>query len=197
MGELTTEVSGQPRPVTGEEAGDTNQYIAMHMACVGGDGIDAIVSQFPDSVIIVPPITVNTSPYALGNSIGGKITLTNVARNVGKGGVLQSITVIDRSGTQQPALQIILFDSDPTSATITDKSAFVFSTDITKVIAQIPILASDYTLIGNNFIVNKNLESIVLQTNGSANLYMAIIAQGATDFVASTDLIVKFGILRD
>ena len=65
--------------------------------------------------------------------VGKKITLTDAMRVTGGSGVLQSITVIDVSATK-PALELLIFNADPTAATLTDQAAVALSTDISKVI---------------------------------------------------------------
>jgi len=146
--------------------------------------------------IVTPTITVDTAAYAAGDSIGGKITLTDAMRVSGGTGVLSGITLIDRAN-QKPALEIFLFESDPSAGTITDQSAFVFSTDDTKVIAKVVVATTDWTTINSKAVADLANLNRVVAASGSKNLYAAIVATGTPDFVASTDFKARFKFLQD
>lgn len=153
------------------------------------------------SVQIAPTVTVDTSAYAAGDCIGGKLTLTNAMRVSGGTGILQSLFVLDVSG-QKPALEILIFNADPTASTLTDQSGIsIHANDKPKIIRRLSIATSDYITVGpaGNYIYIADLSpgSRMLQAVGSANLYAVIVAVAAPDFVASTDLTVRFGIMRD
>ncbi len=154
-----------------------------------------IVQATSSSKLISPTITVDTSAYTIGDCIGGKLTLTDAVRVSGGSGVLQTITIVDSSNIK-PALEIIIFNSNPTAATLTDGSAIAFSTDVSKVIQRIPVYASDYTTVGGVAIATIT-PGMIVQAVGSANLYAALNAVAAHDFLATGDLQVKFGFLQD
>jgi hypothetical protein len=156
----------------------------LHLGEIGGS-----------SKIVTPTITVSTDAYEAGDCVGGKITLTDAMRVSGGSGVLQSITVIDVSATK-PALELLIFNADPTAATLTDQAAVALSTDISKVIHRIPIYTSDYTTVASVSIADITVNKVV-EAVGSDNLYAVIVATGAHDFVAATDLKMSFGFLQD
>lgn len=140
--------------------------------------------------------TTNASAYEAGDCIGGKITITDAVRTSGGTGILQSIHVIDTSN-QKAAFDVLIFDSDPSAATITDDTAFVYSTDITKQIARIPVAAGDYTTINNIATVNLSGLGRVLKASGSANLYAALVLSGTPTYASTTAVTIAFGILQD
>ena len=147
---------------------------------------------------ISPTVTVDTAAYSAGDVIGGKLTLTNAMRVSGGTGLLQSLLLIDASGTQKPALEILIFNSDPTASTLTDQATIsVHADDVSKVIRKIDISASDWTLIGSKYYADLSPGSRVLKASGSRNLYAAIVAVGTPTFAAATNLSIRFGILRD
>jgi len=156
----------------------------LHLGEVGGS-----------SKIVSPSITVDTDAYTPGDCVGGKITLTDAMRVSGGSGVLQSLTVIDASNTK-PYLEVLIFNDDPTAATLTDQAAIALSTDVSKVIHRIPIYTSDYTTVAGVAMADINISKVV-EAVGSKNLYLAIAATGAHDFVAATDLKMSFGFLQD
>lgn len=159
-----------------------------HIGEVGGSSIE-----------IAPTVTVDTSAYAAGDCIGGKLTLTDAMRVNGGTGILQSLFLLDRSGTQKPALEILVFNSDPSSSTLTDQAAVsIHANDVSKIIRRIPIAAGDWGLVAGIYMADLSPGSRMLQAAaGSKNLYATIVATGAHDFVASTDLSIRFGLMRD
>lgn len=137
---------------------------------------------------ITPTITVSTSAYASGDCIGGKLQLLNASR--ANGGVSNFVKVMIRDASNSaPQFNILVFDSDPTVATLTDNEPVVLSTDLSKVIAQIPIVTADYTTISTDDIAHKVLEDIIIKSAAnSKTIYIALVATAAVTFSATTDL---------
>lgn len=146
--------------------------------------------------VVTPTITVSTSPaYTAGDSIGGKITLTNAVRISGGITLLQSVMILDRAN-QRATGTILLFDADPTVATITDNAAFVFSTDDLKVIATVPVNASDYVAINSKAVATlRNIGAEVRAMSGR-NLFAAFVVTSTPTFAAATDLQMEFGFIH-
>lgn len=138
-------------------------------------------------------LTVSTSPaYTAGDSIGGKITIANAVRVSGGVSVLASLEILDRAN-QKPAGTIYIFNADPSAATLTDNSAFVFSTDDLKVIAQIPVSTSDYVTTNSKATANlSGLARIVGPASGTT-LYAAFVTTSTPTFAATTDVQLGFG----
>ena len=139
---------------------------------------------------------VSTSIYAAGDAVGGKRTLTNALRTSGGTGILESITILDRAN-QKAAMELFIFDSDPSAATITDNSAFVFSTDDLKVLAHITIADTDYVTINSKAMATLKGIGITLKGSGTANLYAALVTTGTPTYAATTDVQLIYGILQD
>jgi hypothetical protein len=157
-----------------------------HLGAVGGD-----------SLSITPILAVTTAVYAAGNSLGGKLTLTNAMRLSGGSGIWQSCLIIDKDN-QKPALDILLFDSDPTSGTYTDKMAIAsLSTDAAKLIRRLSVAASDYVTVNNVAIADLSAIGKVVKASGSANLFAVINNLSTPTFTSTTSFIVRFGFLRD
>ncbi len=149
----------------------------------------------PADVITVTP-TVSASPdYSIGDAVGGKQTLTSAARVSGGKVVLQSLTLIDKAN-QKKALTVLFFDSDPTAATITDNSAFVFSTAISKYIGRVDIAATDYVTVDSIALVSLGAIGKAMKASGSANLFVAVVAVEALNLATTSDLIFGYGFLQ-
>lgn len=140
---------------------------------------------------------VSTSAYTAGDAVGGKRTITGALRTSNGSGILESITILDRAN-QKAAMELFIFDSDPTAATITDNAAFVFSTDDLKVLAHVTIAATDYITINSKAIATiKGLGIALRGANSNTSLYAALVTTGTPTYVATTDLQLIYGILQD
>lgn len=154
-----------------------------------------IVSASDDT--ITTALTVSTSPaYTAKDAIGGKITIAGAIRAAGATSILQSLMLLDRSG-QKPTGYILLFNADPTAATITDNAAFVSSTDDAKIIAQVQVAAADWATPGTtkSFASIRNIGALVEAASGTT-LYAAFVCDNTPTFVATTDLQIIWGFLR-
>lgn len=148
------------------------------------------------TTVIKSTAAVTAAAYSAGNAVGAKRTLTSAVRSSGGSGILQSVAILDRAN-QKAAMTVFIFDSDPAAATITDKAAFVFSTDDLKVIAQVNIGAGDYvTTNGKAYAILSGL-NIPLLAVGGTSLYAAVVTTGTPTYAAITDVQVEFGILQD
>jgi len=147
----------------------------------------------PTAVVSVTP-TISASPdYSAGDAIGGKQTLTAAVLVSGGVCVLDSLIVVDKAN-QSPQFDVLIFDADPSASTITDNSAFVFSTDISKLIARIPVVTADWQSIDSTALASKGNLGITLQASGSTSLFAAIVARGAYNANSTGDLILKYGL---
>ena len=152
--------------------------------------------------IVTPVITVSTSAYAAGDCIGGLIALTDAMRIYGGNfapatGVLSGLTFLDRSN-QKPGLEILIFEEFPMGATTTDNAAFVFgSTADAKLCGKIVVATDDWTTLDGKATAELSNLNIVVKAVGSSSLYAVIVATGAPDFVATTDLQVRFKFFQD
>lgn len=151
------------------------------------------------TVVSVTP-TVSASPdYSINDAVGGKQTLANAVRVSGGTAVLQSIQITDAANVK-PQMEILFFDSDPSSATITDNSGFTFSTDIAKLIGRVSVVTSDYVGgIGSTPYAIAHLSNLgrLLKANGSTSLYVAVVAQAGINLAGTSDLRFDYGFLED
>jgi hypothetical protein len=151
------------------------------------------------SKVIVSQLTVDTAAYAIGDCMGGKITLSNVIRKANGRATLTDLVVIDESNVK-PVFNIVIFGANPTAATLTDNAAVALSTDTKKIIAVVPVYSSDYLTVAGTSVATIQLGNIILQPdvlNTTTTLYAAVVATAANDMVATDDLILKFGLIQD
>lgn len=158
-----------------------------HLGSVGGS-----------TVRIEPTVAVSTTPaYTAGDCVGGKLTLTGALRAAGAGAALQSLLIRDTSN-QKAALELLIFNADPTASTLTDNAAAVIhASDVAKVIRRISIAAADYVTIDSKAWADLSPGGRVLAAPAGVDLYAAFVAVGTPTYALTTALGVVLGILQD
>ena len=132
--------------------------------------------------------------YSSGDSVGGKVTLAGGGLLQGQMGLLNSLLLTDVSN-QKAVLEILLFDSDPTAGTYTDNAALALSTDLTKIVARIPVAAADYVTIDSKAVAHlSNLQRFVMPASGQTSLFMAVLTTGTPTYTSVAALQFRFGI---
>ena len=153
---------------------------------VSTDGL--FIKQVPGS-----DIGVNTTAYADGDLVGEKITLTDIVPQR-KGGILQSVLLHDLDA-QDAALILIIWTLNPQNTTFTNNSVLdVADADLPNVIAKVKIAATDYDDLSDNSIGQVDNLSIPLK---GANLYAALVSDGATPTYSTNGLSMNLSLLVD
>jgi hypothetical protein len=141
-------------------------------------------------------VGVNANQYAPGDLLGNKLTLINALRIAGGSGLLQSITVQDLSN-QKGALDVVIFDSDPSGTTFTNNAAFdVADADIVKIIGVVSIIPSDYIGFADSSVATKSGLAIPVAVAAGRNLYACVVSRGTPTYTAN-ELGIAFGFLQD
>jgi hypothetical protein len=149
------------------------------------------------STSIKDTTAVSASPdYSIGDAVGGKRTLASAVRVSGGTAILEDIMLLDRAN-QGPGLEILFFDADPTAATITDNSGFVFSTDDLKLIARVSVGVSDWTSVNSKKYAHIKSIGALLKAASGTSLYVAIVATTAYNAAATDDMQVIYKFLQD
>lgn len=150
------------------------------------------------SRVLAATVAVSVSPaYTAGDLVGGKLEWENLLGD-SLTGVLQSLVLRDQS-MQNVEMDLFLFDSDPSASTFTDNGAFdIADADLEKVIGCIAIVADDYCNAADNSVAVKAGIGLVLQLQGTTRkLYGALVTRGTPTYVATTDVSISLGALRD
>jgi hypothetical protein len=179
-----------PQPVT-------PQATESHLGEVGGNQIRVDVAQ-----------TVTASAYSAGNAVGGLMTIAGAARVSGSlgasgtGGILQQV-VMNSKSVQTAQMDVFIFNSNPTSSTCTDKTAFVLATaDFDKVVgvASIPGAPannSGWFSGGTGSVGQANNLAMAFDLSSATSLYACAVTRGTPTFAATSDISLKYQILRD
>jgi hypothetical protein len=149
------------------------------------------------SVTVAP--TVTAGAYSAGFCVGGLETFTGAARTGGPGsGMAQSAAIIDVSG-QDSAIDLVLFNANPTNSTFVDHAACtVNNADLGKIIGIAQ--ATDCTLVGATApgVCQSQQQSVPFALGGgNTSLYAVAIARGTPTYLATTSVTVRLTLLED
>lgn len=143
-----------------------------------------------------PTITAS-SAYTLGDCIGGLISITTLARVAAGSGKVLSAILADKAA-QNVAIQLLLFDANPTSSTFTDKSAAVLDpSDLSKLVGS--VLFSDFISVGTRSFCQVKADVDFALPSGTT-MYAALVLQGAhgvPTYATTSDVIVKLFVEQD
>lgn len=151
---------------------------------------------------------IDTSIYASGDCLGALTEITGAARVAGKGGVIRSVTVVDKTQAQRAAFDILLFSATVTTAA--DQAAFTISdADALKCVAVIPVLAGDYAAVWpgtptNSIAYKPDLKTATFSGNlllpylcAATSLFVQLIVRGTPTYTAASDLVLRFDTFQD
>lgn len=137
--------------------------------------------------VAATPTTTNGA-YAAGDIIGGKLTFANMARVSGGGGWLQAVTVGVKAAVT-PALELWLFDADPTNTTVADNAIWSLNaTDLGKAFAVVSIAAGDWKDGGTPNVAS--IEYLRKYTLGATSMYGYLVDRTGTTLTSTTDIVV-------
>ncbi len=145
-------------------------------------------------IISVTPV-ITAGVYHASDCVGGKLTLTDAMVADGGVALLTGVCITD-AANQKAAFEIVIFNANPTAATLTDNAAIAFATDLGKVVAKIPVATTDWATIGGVAVADVQWMRTIEGVAGSNNLYAAVMCVGAPTYVAVSDLVFKFGMDR-
>lgn len=138
--------------------------------------------------------TVSTSPaYTSGDAVGGVQTLASFWRTSGGNSRLNSLTIVDK-GNQKPNLTLLFFNANPSAATITDNSAFAFSTDISKCVGKYNVSSSDFETVDSKAVACLKNIGLDLEGNSTTSCYVAVLTTSTPTFASTSDLIFYYGL---
>lgn len=152
-----------------------------------------LAQNYPQTHCVSASPTADTSAYATGETIGGKLTFSNAIRDTRGTGYIISAALQDQAA-QAVDLELVIFNQNPSATTFTDQAALdIADADIPKIAA--PILfgsSARFAYADNGF---KYLGSLTLPVEAtdssglpSSTLYGVIVSRGTPTFAASTDL---------
>ncbi len=140
-------------------------------------------------------LAVNTTQYADDDLVGEMMTLTGVAS--GRGGILQALTLQDLDN-QKAALEVYVFDANPSGTTFTNNSALdVADADLPKIIACFSVAGTDYISLADNAVGQKRDLAIPYDSTPDGCLYACLRSAAATPTYSASGLSLVFHFLLD
>lgn len=151
---------------------------------VGGNA--AVITQAP---------AVTVAAYTAGNVIGGLLTFASAARIAAGSGLVQS-AVVDAKIALSGQYDLILFDSNPTGSTITDKTALaVVAADFDKIIGVAHI--ADWTSLGTPSLGQAQNLAMPFKLGSGTTIYGALVTRVTPTFVSTSDVEIQLRILQN
>lgn len=167
-----------------------NGALAVYNAW-GANPADDIHSSLERQVTVTPTIVVDTVAYAIGDVVGGIITLPAANYASDKGVTLKSL-VLKEGGGQAPALYLMFFKATPAGGTYTDNLALAYGAgDEANFVGGVSILAADWVVTSTRAQVTKAGDLLPAAVTATS-MFMLIIAKSAYDAVAAGDLKADF-----
>lgn len=174
--EMRGDATGRPRVINDGALNPTDDISSVLKRCVN----------------VSPTLTISASPdYADTDVVSGIVTLSSVAYSSGKTVRLNKVVLAENSG-QAPALEIIFFRATPASGTYTDNSALVWGAgDLANVAGSLTIATGDWVVTVSKSVCTKRDLNMLL-TPAASDLFALIIAKGAYNAAATSDLLARF-----
>jgi hypothetical protein len=147
------------------------------------------------AVTVTPTIT-SASAYASGQWLGGKLSFAGAARATPPGsGMVQSVVITDAS-KQNASIDLVLFNADPATTTITDKTtADINSADLGKVIGVVHL--SDWTSGSTSSIGQAQQQAIPFALPSGTTVYGAMIVRSTPTYGSTSAVGVTLRVLQD
>lgn len=140
--------------------------------------------------------TVTASAYAAGNCVGTLVTLAGAVPVAGYSAVLRQV-LVSFLANNQPSLDVLLFNANPTGTTFTDKSAVaVVAADLTKICGVLNISTANYALAAAATMSVGQAVVDLPFVLAATTLYAAFVARSAFTPTGTADFACKFLIKR-
>jgi hypothetical protein len=145
--------------------------------------------------IQVTPTISAASIYAAKDAIGGIMTFAGATRTSTGGGILESVTIVDKDQELSP-MDLVLF-SATIAGTVTDNAAFdPTDADLLNCVGWIPILAGDYADFNDNAVAVRAGLGIAY-TCAATSLFGALVARATPTYTNTSDIVVTLGVIPD
>lgn len=178
-------------PQTGNESGNSIIEISASENHIGEISTS-------DHTVSVTPI-LDTNIYAQDDILFDTTEITNVSRIDGGVVILQSLSLIDKSGNNS-AIKLVVLNASGSIGTI-NAAENISDTHGEKILTEINIASGDYSDYANFGRVVKNGSDIgmgiIMKPITGTSLYIAAVFTDATGATyAASDIIIQLGFLR-
>lgn len=144
------------------------------------------------AIVLSPTVTVDATPdYSIGDALSAKIELAGAVRVSGGSSLLHEIHILDRSN-QKPTGSILIFNADPTAATITKNAAFVYSTDDSKQATRVQVASGDYVTINSKATADLPQLGRMIKAASGTSFWYVFVLDAALNLAATDDIKIDF-----
>lgn len=190
-----TVANGQQVAMQSDNKGNT--LVNLNTPLPAGANVIGQVGGVTLAVTVTP--TVTAASYSSGQCVGGLMTFASAARAGGPGsGLVQSATITDISG-QDSAIDVIVFNANPSSSTFTDHATCtVNNADLGKVVGVVNV--SDCHLLGASApgVCQGQQQAMPFSLGGgNTTLYAVNFARGTPTYTGTTNISVRIATLPD
>ncbi len=145
----------------------------------------------PSQRVFKAALTLDTSPYASGDTLADLLEITNAVRTAGGTGTITSVTINDLDGQAQ-GLDLIFFDQSVTLSANNN----TWNTAMVNVLHSVAVEAADYKTYGSDSSATIGGLSLAIQPNSGTSIYIGAISRGTGTYTVN-GLEIVIGILRD
>ncbi len=148
------------------------------------------------TTVIAQTPTITAGAYHAKDAVGGLLTFANAGKGDAGTGIIQGVTIIDKS-VQAAQLILVLFDQTFTATA--DNAAFAPSdADLANCIGTVTIAASDYVTLSDNCVATKSNIGLPFKLpNGGTSLFGQLMCSGTPTYASTSDLTIKLRLLQD
>lgn len=156
-------------------------------------------------LITSSPTVTSGSTYPAGSSIGGLLTLANVARvnaaagSSGTSGLIQTVVMTTKSHNPSPGIgfDVVFFDSNPSTTTCTDHSAVtIAAADIGKVVGVSHLIDATQGGAAVDIWQDLTMRTMPYSLNNATSIFACVITRATPGYSSTSDVTFKFQVIR-
>jgi hypothetical protein len=161
-----------------------------------GDHEQLVVAGRHLARVQVTPV-IDTAAYATGDVLGGLQTIANAARFAAGGGLIRSITVLDKTQAQRAAIDILFFDRSVTVAA-NNAPVAMSDADMANFLGLVAVAAGDYNTAWPGTPLNSVATKVI--TEGlpfvcqATSLFAVAVVRGTPTYTSASDLVFSYTI---
>lgn len=141
-------------------------------------------------------LSLDTSIYAAGDVLAATQELVNALARAGAGGILQTLTVIDKDD-QGAAFDVYVMDANVAMG-VENAAPSISDSDAANIMGKIAIATGDYTDLGGVRVAHKNALNIPLKSaSNKPSIYVAAVNGAGTPTYTAAGIVLRFGIEQD
>lgn len=140
-------------------------------------------------------MSLDTSAYSSGDTIADTQELPDAVKVNDAGGILQSLTVIDKDD-QGVAFDVWLMDANVSMGT-ENSAPNISDTNAASIIGRVAVATGDYVDLGGCRVANiKNINLPIKPVAGGTSIYVAIVNGSGTPTFTASGVVLRFGIVQ-